>query len=264
MGTWGPGNFDSDSACGLIGTFVRQVVGRIGRLFRSKKLDIFRAEDELMPWVAVLLAVCERCKGQPPRPHVIAAWKRQYLDLFDAEIQDIALDEYIPQRRKVIKVTFDKLERIAKRWHGDFRDEDLPQAGAVFLCRLACGRYGACRVLRQAVLSDDPHYGETDVLVAATPWVGTAPPTLDDRRLSQILRTDHHHHRELQLGWLSRPPPKSFRYLGNIAPSMKEEKLRAAVFLRSWEVLPEQVLLQWRWDHDREALLAEEKAQDSE
>src|SRR5207244_3165320 len=102
--------------------------------------------------------VCERCQGQPPRTHIVSAWKRQYLGLFDAEIQDIARDEFIPKRRKVIKATFDKLERIAKRWHGDFRDEDLPQAGTVFLCPLAEGRYGACRVLRQAVLSDDPYY----------------------------------------------------------------------------------------------------------
>src|SRR4051794_8207426 len=130
MGTWGHGNFQSDDACDLRDTFVRNLVGRIGKLFQSKKLDIFKAEAELMPWLAILVAVCDRCKGHPPRPHIVSDWKRQYLEIFNSKIKDIARADHIPKRRRVIRSTFAKLEKIARKLYGDFSDEDLPQPGA--------------------------------------------------------------------------------------------------------------------------------------
>jgi hypothetical protein len=191
---------------------------------------------------------------------VIAEWKRRYLDLYDARwVEEVAGDDFPAQRRKVVQATFNKLQRLSRDMYGDYTDDELPKQGAVLLCPLKDGRLGACRILRCSTLGDDPYYAESMMLVAVSCWVGSKPPALDDPELRKILRPNHHNHKgELELGWLSKPPPRSFKYLGDIAPSKRELKLGPPTFYRDWTVLPEQILLQWRWDNDRRALLAEE------
>jgi hypothetical protein len=95
------------------------------------------------------------------------------------------------------------------------------------------------------------------VLVATSTWRGTAPPDLSDPALRDILHKSHH-------SWDGRPdvyftadaPPPEYRLLGQIPPSEEDAKMPCNS-LGGWasEV---QIVLQWRWDHDREALLAEE------
>ncbi len=245
MGTWGPGNFDGDSPCDIRDSFVREVVHRVGKQLKNTKLDIFKAEDEVMPWLAILVAVCERCQGHPPRPHIVSQWKRRYLETFDAQIEEIAGGDFASQRRNVVKSTFDKLLRLSRDLYGDYTDDELPEAGAVFLCQLEDGRFGACRVLRRGEMGDDPYYEETMLLVAASPWIGTEPPDLNNPELREILRSNHHSNKgDMELGWLSKPPPKSFKYLGMLPPSKKEGGLGPPVFLRDWTVLPELILIQ--------------------
>lgn len=241
MGTWGPGNFDGDSPCDIRDSFVREVVHRVGKQFQNTKFDIFKAEDEVMPWLAILVAVCERCQGHPPPPHIVSQWKRRYLETFDAQIKEIAGDDFASQRRKVVKSTLDKLLRLSRDMYGDYSDDELPKQGTVFLFPLKDGHFGACRVLRCGTLGDDPYYSETMLLVAASPWVGSKPPALDDPDLRKILRNNSG---KMELGWLSKPPPSTFKYLGEIAPSKKELKLGPPVFFRDWIVLPEQIQLQ--------------------
>ena len=51
-------------------------------------------------------------------------------------------------------------------------------------------------------------------------------------------------------------PPDSFTRLGTIEPSVGPERVLAV--WTPWQNLAREVLTQWRWDHDRKAILIEE------
>jgi hypothetical protein len=126
------------------------------------------------------------------------------------------------------------------------------QAGDVFLMPLADGRFGACRVLRVA--------GDaSQVQVAASQWIGAEAPALSEPRLRDILvKTHHNWHSELEVQWIGEPVPVTYRRLGQLPPLL-DETTPANVF-GSWGSLALQVFLQWRWDHKREEVLAEDEA----
>jgi hypothetical protein len=56
---------------------------------------------------------------------------------------------------------------------------------------------------------------------------------------------------------VSEPPPVSFRWLGKIALPKKDLETDSGSFA-AWNSLPLQVLAQWRWDNEREAVLAQD------
>jgi hypothetical protein len=78
--------------------------------------------------------------------------------------------------------------------------------------------------------------------------------------LREILRKTHHAWRgEPDAHFTADAPPPEYRLLGEIPPSEDDTKVRCNSLGRwSSEI---QILAQWRWDHDREALLAEEAEQ---
>jgi hypothetical protein len=129
------------------------------------------------------------------------------------------------------------------------------QVGDVFLMPLEDGRHGVCRVLRKR---------EGEVLAAASPWVGPAAPALDEPQLRQVLRLTHHSWQdEPCASWMSDPVPATFRRLGVLPPTKEDAALaRQGLGQSSWMHFPGQVLLQWRWDHEREAVLAEERQEE--
>lgn len=121
---------------------------------------------------------------------------------------------------------------------------------------LADGRFGFCHVM------DVPERllgkRNTDaVCVELSAWVGEEAPDLNDPRLRKVLVQTHH-------GWgpnrwrvmVRGPAPKSFQRLG--ALEHRSTGNVSAIFT-VWESLATEVLTQWRWDHDREALLREEQ-----
>jgi len=133
----------------------------------------------------------------------------------------------------------------------------LPKPGDAYLMPLPDGRLGVCRVIKR-------HAGEgggthpDSFLVVASPWIGTAPPEVSDTRLKTILVLTHHSKRvRPEAMWTVDPLPDSFRLLGEIEPT-PEEKLMECPTCGEWSTLALQVLLQWRWDNDREALLKED------
>jgi hypothetical protein len=127
------------------------------------------------------------------------------------------------------------------------------RAGDAFLAPLADGRLSVCRVLQVA-----PDHSA--VLVAASPWIGTHPPNLVDPRLREILRPSHHSHQGgPYLLWVADAVPATFARLGAIPPTDEEAVLSCASY-SGWESFPLQVFLQWRWDHEREQVLAEDEA----
>src|SRR5262245_52769703 len=125
--------------------------------------------------------------------------------------------------------------------------------GATFAVPLADGQFGACRVLRvrpEAEIS----------LLAATPYVGPQPPALSDPRLRTILVMDgldfDHWPCVLWQYWVE-PPPKGFRYLGLVEPSPAEERMNPDAYNKFWYYYGKYIWQEWRWLHDREALIAE-------
>ena len=137
------------------------------------------------------------------------------------------------------------------------RSRGLPEVGAVFAMPLADGRWGACRVLSA---SPPPLISKKNdsCHVAACDWVGDAVPGITEPRLRKVLRLTHHSwQNEPHVVWVAGRPPGEFRRIGHIAPRASEPKRKHSAF-STWGGLPHQVLLQWRWDKDRAALLREE------
>jgi hypothetical protein len=132
---------------------------------------------------------------------------------------------------------------------------DFPAPGTVLLFPLVDGRFGACRVLRVAI---PEHNDSPQALVALTEWVGSRPPPLDHASLRKILHLTHHSWSDQpEIIWVGEPPPRDFRVLG-VIPLRKNESCKESNSYSGWGSLPLQRLLQWRWEHDRESLLAEE------
>jgi hypothetical protein len=133
----------------------------------------------------------------------------------------------------------------------------LPKPGDAFLMPLGDGRFGVCRVLRENTAEERKGHGCPQVLVAGSPWIGTAAPDLGNPQLRQIQKLTHHSWNDPNLLWVSDPPPGSFRRLGVIAPT-RSERVRKCYSSGGW-FFAGQLLMQWRWDHDREAVLREDR-----
>ena len=132
---------------------------------------------------------------------------------------------------------------------------DLPEPGTVFAMPLADGRTGICRVLRREI-----NHGVPYVLVAVSDWIASDPPALNDPAVRRMLFLTHHSWsgKPVML-WISDPPPQEFRNLGCIKVLPKDTKADCGSY-SGWDSLPLQLLLQWRWDHEREKVLAEDAA----
>ena len=130
-----------------------------------------------------------------------------------------------------------------------------PKAGDAFAFPLEDGRYSVCRVL--GMQSDGP-----GLLVAASNWIGDDVPAADDPALRPILELDHHlHYGRPLLLWVSERLPREFIHIGTIKPSDEEKQLTCSSH-GDWDSITCQPLIQWRWDHDREQLLADELLED--
>jgi hypothetical protein len=135
--------------------------------------------------------------------------------------------------------------------HRKYTLNELPEPGTVFAVPLADGRVGVCRVLQRA-LQDVPR-----ALVAASDWIADKPPSLDDSAVRKNLVLSHHNWAgQRELVWVSEPPPTEFRKLGRIPVLPEDVKAQCGSF-GGW-ACGIQVLAQWRWDHDRNAVLAED------
>jgi hypothetical protein len=133
-----------------------------------------------------------------------------------------------------------------------------PAVGETFAMRLADGRYGACRVIREP--RPDESHAAGYVVVAATAYLGdTPPPSIDHPDLRRLLVLNHHNHNnDVARLWLNDPPPPdTFTRIGMIEPDETERKLSCNSW-SGWALLPYEVLRQWRWDHDRDALIADD------
>jgi hypothetical protein len=142
------------------------------------------------------------------------------------------------------------------------KKQPLPEAGAAFAFRLDDGRYGVCRVLRQAHGNDIRELGGAAVLVATSAWIGGSMPDPADPALRPILQNTRIFPNGGQpvLEWQDVPPPRGFKLIGTIPPTAPERKMSCGSS-GFWENSPIMLFGLWQWGHDREALLAEEAAE---
>jgi hypothetical protein len=100
--------------------------------------------------------------------------------------------------------------------------------------------------------------GAEGILVEGLDWTDVSPPTLEDVRKARPLALNRHAGpAEPCRHFVRGAPPRSFRLLGALTPSPRERAAECWSWGR-WELFALQALLEWRWKHDRKALLAEE------
>ncbi len=134
-----------------------------------------------------------------------------------------------------------------------FSEDDLPVPGTVFASPMADGRFCSGRVLRRQTEGGYP-----SALIATSPWIGNGLPSLDLSELRETLVLNHHGWENVRWHfWVSERMPSNFAILGRIEVSDEEFSADSNSYA-NWNAVALQVLAQWRWDNDREALLREE------
>ncbi len=142
------------------------------------------------------------------------------------------------------------------------RKTKLPNVGDVFSFKLDDGRFGACRVIRAPNKREAAFWGGNVVVVVGSAWIGADSPSIDTQGLSKILHLTHHSHTgHPVILWIGGSPPKGFKLIGNIEPSINDKKLKCNA-IGDWDSIQYQPLMQWRWDNELDLVLAEERAQD--
>ena len=140
-----------------------------------------------------------------------------------------------------------------------YREDDFPVPGTVFVAPTRDGRLSAGRVLRREF-----HGGAQGALIAASPWLGDELPSLDLPALKETLVLNHHSWKNRrEIIWVHDVMPSDFIIVGEIELSPDDLAASSDSFT-GWQGVPIQALLQWRWDHDREALLKDEARQKAE
>lgn len=135
-------------------------------------------------------------------------------------------------------------------------EADFPEPGSVFVAPTGDGRLAAGRVLRRQFEG-----GAFGVLIAASRWMGAEVPSLDAAELREPLILTHHGYQgQREVFWAHDVMPADFTIVGRIELSDEDRAVTSNSF-GGWQSVPWQALKQWRWDHDRDALLQEEAEQ---
>ncbi|HEX7859285.1 MAG TPA: hypothetical protein VF773_03090 [Verrucomicrobiae bacterium] len=103
-------------------------------------------------------------------------------------------------------------------------------------------------------------HGKVRALVAACDWIGKETPHLKEPGLKKILRSRFD---QPEMVWVWVPAPRAFRTIGELKITKKQREANCGMYAY-WESIPIAVLLKWRWDHEREAMMREMAAQDAE
>jgi hypothetical protein len=114
VGTWAEGG-----SLDYVGDLIDQLTNTVIGCFNDGNAALDEGgESELMPSVAIIGILSERCGAAPPKPKVIEEWRSKYLAIYDDQIDDLDPNpDYKVKRRKVIDDTFTELiERATKFW----------------------------------------------------------------------------------------------------------------------------------------------------
>jgi hypothetical protein len=121
MGAWGSGNFEQDHALDFVWKKVQQPLLRQIKKMIAK--PVYAEADEpdsgpIMAAVEILAILTEHTGAVPPKLEEVALWKKTFLGAWDSTSGDVIFrQEDVIQRRRVIVATFDRLARLAAKWH---------------------------------------------------------------------------------------------------------------------------------------------------
>jgi len=120
MGTWGPGNFDDDTAAEHLSILVHKLVGEVEKAMKTpRELEPDEYWGVAVPCNLELLALIGKQEWVGctlPPPETIEAWKAAYLEVWDAKIDGLSpKPDHKKTRRKELVATFDRLRRLAAK-----------------------------------------------------------------------------------------------------------------------------------------------------
>ncbi|WP_326562149.1 DUF4259 domain-containing protein [Micromonospora sp. NBC_01796] len=128
MGSWGRGNFDSDTAADHLGAVTGRLLDEVARAMSGDPVEIEPDEywGVAVPCNLELLCLLseQRYVGvELPSEQTIADWKQRYLAVWDDSIGGLEpTGDYVTQRRATLVSTFDRLAAEARRQAGTDRD----------------------------------------------------------------------------------------------------------------------------------------------
>jgi hypothetical protein len=136
----------------------------------------------------------------------------------------------------------------------------LPEVGDVYCFPLEGDRWGVCRILRR----ESERHGYQDIaLTELSAWIGDEPLEAVSQELRKPLKLTHHSWKKRPYQtWTRKPVPAEFRLIGKLPPRAADRKVECNTF-GGWPHYPRQRHLQWRWDNERRAVLAEDEAKEA-
>ncbi|WP_254898167.1 DUF4259 domain-containing protein [Kitasatospora sp. NA04385] len=121
MGTWGGGNFESDTALDHLSTVVDRLVTEVAEAMAGDPLGIEPDEywGVAVPCNLELLHVLARAgygHGSLPEAGVVEGWKETFMAVWERTIDELGPSpEYKEERRSVLNRTFDRLAEAVTR-----------------------------------------------------------------------------------------------------------------------------------------------------
>jgi hypothetical protein len=114
MSTWGTGNFDGDGPQDYLDGLYDSLEQDIEGCFEEGGvISIASGEDVLVPAMQIWSELFERFGGHVPEVETVRKWRVAYMPVFEREMLELADENFISERRKVVLGMFDKFETQA-------------------------------------------------------------------------------------------------------------------------------------------------------
>ncbi|MFF3393196.1 DUF4259 domain-containing protein [Streptomyces sp. NPDC002669] len=121
MGTWGAGNFDSDTAADHLSDVTGRLVSRIGEAMAGDPVALEPDEYDgvTVPCdIELLCLIAEQghVGSTVPDAAVVEGWRKTFMDVWERTIDELEPEpEYKEDRRAELIRTFDRLAALAER-----------------------------------------------------------------------------------------------------------------------------------------------------
>jgi predicted trehalose synthase len=119
MGAWGSGIFANDLAADVRDAVVTPLRQFVAEYFTEHDTDISLEEfeeevmGEVLPRLAMILALCEDCQAIPPQSDDVQRWHERYGRL------EAASGESDPDYREEVEQLFARLKRVTQAQNAD-------------------------------------------------------------------------------------------------------------------------------------------------
>ncbi|MFJ9555375.1 DUF4259 domain-containing protein [Nocardiopsis sp. NPDC101807] len=121
MGTWGSGNFESDTAREHLSAVVDRLVAEVSEAMAGDPVAIEPDEywGVTVPCnleLLYVLALAGHTSDRPLRPETVEGWKRDFMAVWERTIDGLEPSPgFKEERRAVLVRTFDRLAGVAAR-----------------------------------------------------------------------------------------------------------------------------------------------------